>query len=111
MEHIPDVQLHQVWPTMNSHQHLLVTKNLAKTVVEMANLPFPIYGSIYFDAHLDPREKKMGISDGFVIGPNCSRDYEHCIAEESALSKGRPTNRGPRQSLSFTRYTPAMLLI
>ncbi len=48
MEHAPGIQLHGQSPTMNTHQHMLCVKSLAKTVKEMATIPFPAYGSLYF---------------------------------------------------------------
>ncbi|OAP64623.1 hypothetical protein AYL99_00595 [Fonsecaea erecta] len=83
MEHVPGVQLHDVWPTMKSHQHMLVTKNLAYAVTEMANLTFPAYGSLYFDTTPNTQAKAISIPDGFVVGPNCGRDYWDPIDEGS----------------------------
>ncbi|OCT54230.1 hypothetical protein CLCR_00344 [Cladophialophora carrionii] len=45
------VQLHEVWPTMDTHQYMLVTKNPANAVAEMANLTVPAYGSLYLATH------------------------------------------------------------
>lgn len=75
MEHVPGVQLHEIWPTMNTHQHMLVTKALAKAIVEMASIPFPAYGSLYFaNARIEER-RKVDLRGGFVIGPHCGREY------------------------------------
>ncbi|KAF2499208.1 hypothetical protein BU16DRAFT_603172 [Lophium mytilinum] len=89
MEHAPGVQLHNKWLSMNPHQHMLCVKKVASIVVEMANPPFPAYGSLYLaDAPINPK-LKIGFTEGFCIGPHCEpRFYEE-----------RPPNRGPWNDL------------
>lgn len=48
MEHAQGIQLHAVWPKMNTHQHMLCIKALTKIIQQMTQLEFPAYGSIYF---------------------------------------------------------------
>ena len=95
MEHASGVQLHDVWPTMNSHQHMLVTKNLANAVTEMANMTLPAYGSLYFDAHINAQAKNIDVADGFVVGPNCGKEFWDYSGEESHCQNELLTNRGP----------------
>lgn len=53
-EHVMGVQLHQIWPKMNTEQHMLCTKSLSMAIKKMASLDFPAYGSLYFsDAPID----------------------------------------------------------
>jgi hypothetical protein len=70
MEHVSGVRLHRKWPSMNTHQHMLCVKSLAKLVQEMANLSFSAYRSLYFsDAPIDPTSR-IDFVEGFCIGPH-----------------------------------------
>jgi hypothetical protein len=104
MEHVSGVQLHEAWPTMDSHQHMLVTKNLAYAVAEMANLTFPVYGSLYFATHANTLQKKVdvGVADGFVVGPNCGREYWEYGGDDAPSGRNEcSTNRGPCQYILY----------
>ena len=77
-EHVVGVQLHQIWPEMNSEQHMLSTKALSLMMKKMASLDFPAYGSLYFsnaplDSHL-----KITLEEGYCIGPHCSPVFWNC---------------------------------
>jgi hypothetical protein len=111
MEHVSGVQLHEAWPTMDSQQHMLVTKNLAYAVAEMANLAFPVYGSLYFATHANTQQKRVDVdvdvADGFVIGPNCGREYWECGGDVASSGRNEcSTNRGPCQ---YILYRPIFL--
>ncbi|KAK0104962.1 hypothetical protein ONS95_005223 [Cadophora gregata] len=95
MEHAPGVRLHEKWPSVTPHHHMLCVKKLAFMVTEMAKLPFPAYGSLYFaDAPIDPKSK-IEFAEGFCIGPHCGPQYWDCNAGESRFYTERPPNRGP----------------
>lgn len=95
MEHVPGVQLHEIWPRMSPHQHMLCVKKVAFIVTEMAKIPFPAYGSLYFaDAPIDAKSK-IELAEGFCIGPHCGTQYWDCTAGEARFYKERPPNRGP----------------
>ncbi|CZT04058.1 uncharacterized protein RCO7_05657 [Rhynchosporium graminicola] len=95
MEHVPGVQLHEKWPSMSPHQHMLCVKRATFMVTEMAKLPFPAYGSLYFaDAPIDPTSK-IEFVNGFCIGPHCGTRYWDCNAGETRSYEERPPNRGP----------------
>lgn len=95
MEHAPGVQLHAKWPSMSPHQHMLCVKNVALIMTEMARLPFPAYGSLYFaDAPIDPN-MKINFVNGFCIGPHCGTQYWDCNVGEARFYEERPPNRGP----------------
>jgi len=95
MEHVSGVQLHQKWPSMNSHQHMLCVKSLVTLVKESANLSFPAYGSLYFaDAPIDPTSR-IGFVEGFCIGPHCGAPVWPCGPLELASYDKRVSNRGP----------------
>jgi hypothetical protein len=67
MEHAPGFQLHDKWPSMSPHQHMLCMKKVAFLVAEMAKIQFPAYGSLYFaDAPLDPSQK-LNLWMGFAL--------------------------------------------
>ncbi|KAF4170082.1 hypothetical protein CNMCM6936_005227 [Aspergillus lentulus] len=71
-EHVAGVQLHQMWPKMDSEQHMLCTKMLALAMRDMASLDFPAYGSLYFsDAPLE-LHMKIPFEQGFCVGPHCN---------------------------------------
>ncbi|KAH8679545.1 kinase-like domain-containing protein [Tricladium varicosporioides] len=83
MEHAPGVQLHDKWPSMNPHQHMLCVKRVAFIVTEMAKLPFSAYGK------------------GFCIGPHCGMQYWDCNVGEDRFYNERPPNRGPWTELQL----------
>ncbi|KAJ8114623.1 hypothetical protein OPT61_g3536 [Boeremia exigua] len=65
MEHADGVQLHNVWPSMTPHQHMLCVKNIGFITAEMAKLSFPVYGSLYFaNAPIEP-SLKCDFVEGF----------------------------------------------
>ncbi|KIW63326.1 hypothetical protein PV04_10180 [Phialophora macrospora] len=109
MEHVSGVQLHEVlWPNMDSHQHMLVTKSLAHAVAEMANLKFPVHGSLYLAANANTLQNKVDLADGFVIGPNCGREYWDWGRDEASSGRNEcSTNQGPWNTLE--EYTGALL--
>jgi len=95
MEHVPGVQLHDKWPAMNPHQHMLCVKHVTLMMTEMAKLPFPAYGSLYFaDVELDSKSK-IELANGFCLGPHCGAQYWDCNAGEPRYYDERPPNRGP----------------
>lgn len=95
MECASGVQLHDPWPTMNTHQHMLVTKALAKAVTETAKIAFPAYGSLYFDNTVTGQKGMIKFADDFIVGPHCGREYWDCITEETHYHREQLTNRGP----------------
>lgn len=95
MEHALGVQLQEKWASMNTHQHMLCVKKMTFMITEMAKLPFPAYGSLYFaDAPIDPN-LKINFVDGFCIGPHCGTQYWDCNVGETRFYDERPPNRGP----------------
>jgi hypothetical protein len=99
MEHVPGVQLHGKWSSMNPHQHMLCVKNVSFLVVEMSKLKFPAYGSLYFADALIDDKSKIDISEGFCIGPHYGTQYSDCNVEEQRLYDKKPPNRGPCTSI------------
>ncbi|KAJ5796781.1 uncharacterized protein N7518_005321 [Penicillium psychrosexuale] len=99
-EHVAGVQLHQVWPAMNTEQHMLCTKALSLTLKKMASLDFPAYGSLYFaDAPLDSNSK-VPFEQGFCIGPHCSPVFWNRNSGENELYGGPSPNCGPWKDLA-----------
>ena len=94
-EYVEGVQLHQIWPEMNSEQHMLCTKALSLVIKKMASLDFPAYGSLYFtDAPLEPR-LKIPFEEGFCIGPHSSPVFWNCNPGELEFYGDPSSNRGP----------------
>jgi hypothetical protein len=96
-EHVAGVQLHQMWPKMNSEHHMLCTKMLSLAMRDMAALNFPAYGSLYFsDAPLESHVK-IPFERGFCIGPHCSPVFWNRNPGELELYGGPSPNCGPCQ--------------
>ncbi|KAE8404616.1 hypothetical protein BDV37DRAFT_271277 [Aspergillus pseudonomiae] len=94
-EHAVGVQLHQVWPEINSEQHMLCTKMLSLAIRDMASLDFPAYGSLYFsNGPLEPNVK-VPFEPGFCIGPHCSPVFWNRSPGELELYGGPSSNCGP----------------
>lgn len=94
-EHVEGVQLHQMWPKMNSEQHMLCTKALSLAIKKVASLDFPAYGSLYFsEAPLNP-SLKIPFEQGFCIGPHCSPVFWNRNPGEPELYGGPSPNCGP----------------
>ncbi|KAF2813730.1 uncharacterized protein BDZ99DRAFT_459498 [Mytilinidion resinicola] len=80
---------------MTPRQHAQCVKNLAQMIVDMARLPFPAFGSLYFsDAPVDSKLRTK-FADGFCIGPHCGRSYWDCNIGEKRFYEERPANQGP----------------
>jgi hypothetical protein len=74
---------------------MLCVKNVALMISEMARLPFPAYGSLYFaDAPID-QNSKIEFVEGFCVGPHCGAQYWDCSTGEARFYEERPPNRGP----------------
>lgn len=95
MEHAAGVQLHENWPSMSPHQHMLCVKNVSLLMAQMAKLPFPVYGSLYFADAPIKQSLKSEFSEGFCIGPHCGPQYWNCNAGETRFYQRKPPNRGP----------------
>ena len=64
-------------------------------MAEMAKLPFPAYGSLYFaDVSIHPKTK-VEFVEGFCIGPYCSTQFWDYNATEPRYNEERLPNRGP----------------
>ncbi|KAF2429358.1 hypothetical protein EJ08DRAFT_671105 [Tothia fuscella] len=77
MEHAPGVQLHGVWPKMNTHQRMLCIKALAKIIQQMTQLKFPALG------------------DDFCIGAHTGTHFWDCDPTSPSSYTRTPPNRGP----------------
>lgn len=99
-QHVEGTPLHEKWPCMNMHQHMLCTKAISLQIKEMASLNFPAFGSLYFlDAPIH-ESKKIPIDNKFCIGPHCSPVFWHCNPGELELYGGPSPNCGPWRDLS-----------
>ncbi|KAI9708750.1 MAG: hypothetical protein M1820_003705 [Bogoriella megaspora] len=100
MEHATGVPLHEKWNAMNELQKMLCVKSAAILVKEMAKLPFPAYGSLYFANAPINSSSKVNLSNGFCIGPHCATRYWCLEPGEFRFYDRRKPNRGPWTNLS-----------
>ncbi|KAG9244616.1 hypothetical protein BJ878DRAFT_534450 [Calycina marina] len=101
MEHVPGAQLHDKWPSMSPHQHMLCVKRVAFIVTEMAKLPFPAYGSLYFaNAPIDPKSK-LEFAEGFCIGPHWTELPSYCSGLIDAGFSRIPKSNGSVEELPY----------
>lgn len=94
MEHAPGVQLYELWPEMDSLQHMRCVTSLAALVKEMHSLTLPAFGSIYFDNDFIDTAQRFPLQGNFFIGPHCSSRYFACYPGDKIVA-GRPLNQGP----------------
>ncbi|QKX58871.1 uncharacterized protein TRUGW13939_05999 [Talaromyces rugulosus] len=99
-EHVPGVQLHQIWPKMNSEQHMLCTKALSLAMRDMASLKFPAYGSLYFSDGPLESHLKIPFEAGFCVGPHCGPVYWNRGPGELDMYGGPSSNCGPWKDLA-----------
>lgn len=79
-------QLHEIWPSMSSHRHMLYIKAISLKIKEMASINFPAYGSLYFSDVPVEQSREMFLDYGrFCIGPSCSPVFWNCSPGESEL--------------------------
>lgn len=95
MEYAPGVQLHEIWPQMDSLQHMQCVQNLTLLVKELHDLTFPAYGSIYFDNDFIDTTHRIPLNSNFFIGPHCSLRYFPCYPGDQRSYGRRPPNQGP----------------
>ncbi|KAJ5086934.1 hypothetical protein NUU61_008241 [Penicillium alfredii] len=99
-EHVAGVQLHQIWPKMNSEQHMLCTKMLSLAMKNLASLDFPAYGSLYFSDGPLESHMKIPLEQGFCVGPYCSPVFWNRNPGELELYGGPSPNCGPWKDLA-----------
>ena len=110
MEHVTGVRLHERWPTMNGHQHMLCVKALSMMISEMAAIEFSGYGSLYFsDAPIDTNST-LDFADGFCLGPHCGAAYWNCSTDEARIYGDRNHNRGPCTSTTLVQIFPFVIV-
>ena len=95
MEKAVGVQLHREWPRMAQYDHLQTIQSISRLIKEMADLEFPVYGSIYFaDAPIDSK-LKVALTDEYCIGPHCGSTYWNCSLGENELYGNSGGDHGP----------------
>ncbi|KAJ5587784.1 uncharacterized protein N7459_003549 [Penicillium hispanicum] len=99
-EHVVGVQLHEIWPKMDSPRHMMCTKALSMAIKKMGSLDFPAYGSLYFsDAPIDSH-LKIPLERDFCIGPHCGPVFWNRSPGEPQLYGGPSPNCGPYTGFS-----------
>ncbi|ROV87932.1 hypothetical protein VSDG_09452 [Cytospora chrysosperma] len=95
MEYAPGVQLHEIWPQMDSLQHMRCVQSLTLLVKELHDLTFPAYGSIYIDNDFIDTAHRVPLRGNFFIGPHCSSRYFPCYPGDQHMYGRKPPNQGP----------------
>lgn len=106
MEHAPGVQLHEIWPQMDTVQHMRCVKSLTVPIKELNDLNVPAYGSIYFDNSFIDNSHRFPLTGDFFIGPHCSSRYFACYPGQQDSYSRRPPNQGPCMSSSTQNLMP-----
>ncbi|KAL4794562.1 hypothetical protein BDV19DRAFT_399356 [Aspergillus venezuelensis] len=96
----PPNQPHQIWPDMNSEQHMLCTKMLFMIIRKLESLEFPAYGSLYFSEAPMYSRLKEPFEQDFCIGPHCCPVYWSTNPGEHVLYGGSSTDCGPWRDLT-----------
>lgn len=107
MEHAQGIQLHAVWPKMNTHQHMLCIKALTKIIQQMTQLEFPAYGSIYFVNTSLESSQKVSLGENFCIGAHTGTRFWDCDPSLPRSYNRNPPNRGPW--LNIEEYSSALV--
>lgn len=105
MEYAPGVQLHEIWPQMDSLQHMQCVQSLTLLVKELHDLTFPAYGSIYFDNDFIDTTHRIPLNSNFFIGPHCSLRYFPCYPGDQRSYGRRPPNQGPCTSAFYIKIS------
>jgi hypothetical protein len=98
MEHAQGKVLQEMWPKMNTHQHMLCIKSLAKVVQQMTKLKFAVYGSLYFATTLPSSPNNEMVDDKFCIGSHTGVHYWNTELSAPRTFNRKPANVGPCKS-------------
>lgn len=81
MEKVPGIQLFQTWDDLDGDSRLSLIKQLTELEHQLASIPFPASGHLYFmesilknkhillDSSVDPTSQ-------YGIGPSCNRSWD-----------------------------------
>lgn len=104
------VQLHQEWPSTNTHQRMWCVKSLVASIKEVVNISFPAYESLYFtDAPIDSISRIDLVEGFFCIGPHCGAPAWSWNPLELPSCDERMSNRGPCRSITTYQFIPLII--
>jgi hypothetical protein len=116
MEKAPGIQLFQKWDDLDGDSRLSLIKQLTELEHQLASIPFPASGHLYFmesilknkhtllDSSVDPTSQ-------YGIGPSCDRSWD---MDQSQLSSdsSRNLDLGPCKYLySFLQFNNLIALV
>jgi hypothetical protein len=97
MDHAPGVQLQHKWPYMSGDQKVRCIDAIRRKLRELADINFPVYGSIYFSTTLLGTSSNVPLERGFCVGPHCGTRYLGCGDDHRYYQRTDP-NQGPCES-------------
>ena len=103
MERVPGVQMFKKWDEMGEINRLAIIKRLTQWERELAEIPFPAFGSLYHKGSLgdhesiplDPSVDPEGL---FCIGPSCD---SHWLMQDSPNVHYGPCEYSPFSSTNY----------
>lgn len=78
MDHAAGIQLDQKWPYMSGDQKVRCIDAIYRKLREMADINFPVYGSLYFSTEPLAPASRLPLDRDFCIGPYCGTRYWGC---------------------------------
>jgi hypothetical protein len=80
MERVPGVQIFKKWTEMGDVDRLSIVKRLTQWEHELAEIPFPAFGSLYHKGSLSDRESipldpSVDPEGLFCVGPSCDSHW------------------------------------
>ena len=97
MKPVPGVQLHGRWEMMTSAEHLSCIESISEMMVQLTELEFPAYGSLYFSDAPIAGHLKRDFANGFCVGPHCGPTYWNCAPGEASIYR-QNDDQGPCES-------------
>lgn len=79
---------------MTGEQQIRCIKAIAYNIQQMANLKFPVYGSLYFDNIAIKNATTLPFDRDLCIGPDCGSRYWGCTVGDVRFYDRVKPNRG-----------------
>ncbi|EEA19278.1 hypothetical protein TMatcc_009402 [Talaromyces marneffei ATCC 18224] len=99
MEHVEGVQLHKRWLEMAGDVRVRCIDEIYRKLKEIVDLKFPAFGSVNFEANLQPNCERISLGGGFCVGPHCGSIYWDCNSGEPRYYHNTQPNQGPWTTL------------
>lgn len=80
MERVSGVQMFKKWDEMGESSRISIIKRLTQWERELAEIPFPAYGSLYYKSSLTdqdsiPLDLSVDSEGEFCVGPSCDSHW------------------------------------